>query len=450
MASIEISESEKGFVIGKGGSNIKRVQAESGARVVVEGAYVRISGAPSAVDRAKLIIKSQLATHRAHTMSFEHPTVVIQLVDPRMLDNAVRCVPAPVQKEATTTYRLTLPTSTPAAATAAQASSNSNAGNDADALADAFGATRLELDQKRAFYAWNDRRTMQLVLTSAVGTVAAATSSTTAAGNTTSRTAGTAMRTKVRFNVGRQLFYAHKGQAMPVLSRGLATTQIGFEGGAMKAVFSNHLSAADAAAISTRLGTLGFKVVERRETVSCHLEDKLTRRALAVRFVVPGASPASSTASAPSTLDVAKTKTANRRHCFVSVCNTDPLGLDARFKFLSNGPLEATEDAMVRSEIDGARWSAGALRLPALRSFLCDKARRKSKIIYEGDYAGSTFRVSVVIVEDESGKHHEVAGTSAAWNLNLSDIKAYEATVQFTQALAGWSNANPATAPKKA
>jgi hypothetical protein len=437
-AEIPIAESEKGFVIGKGGSNIKRLQAESGARIVIVASCVRISGQPAAVDRARMLIKSQLATHRLHTTSYEHPTITIQLVDPRMLTHAVSLVLAPVQDEPSETYRLELPAI--AAAAASSRGSEAAAAVDADALADQLSKTALTLNPKRAFYAWDDRETIRSVLASAVGAAANA-----------AAPAAAAMRTKVRFNVGRQMFYAHKGQGMPSLSAGLASAQIGFDGGAMRAVFSNRVSASEATAISARLGTLGLKIVERRETVSCHLEDQLTRRALGVRFVVPAVAATASTTSNPAAsgnnvlLEVARTKTANRRHCFVSLCNADPQGLDVRFKLISNGPLDASVDAVVRAEIEGARWTASTLRMPALRSYLCDKARRKSKTVYEGDHAGTTFRVSIVVVEDETGEHHEVAGTSLAWNRNLVDVDAYVAAVRFTQALAGWPRAAPTT-----
>lgn len=69
-----------GAVIGKGGSNIKRLQATTGARVVVLEGAVELSGASTQVEAARQMLERQIGTFQASGGAYPHPLLVTYLL----------------------------------------------------------------------------------------------------------------------------------------------------------------------------------------------------------------------------------------------------------------------------------------------------------------------------------------------------------------------------------
>ncbi|KAI8477511.1 MAG: hypothetical protein J3K34DRAFT_3294 [Monoraphidium minutum] len=214
---------------------------------------------------------------------------------------------------------------------------------------------------------------------------------------------------KIRFNFGAALFYRGPRDGETLSIRQLKGRAIP---GDMKAVFSNGVGAAARAALLARLtGRLGFKLVERKERVSLHLEEMGRNAGHALSL----------TKSPSGALSLRKVKSAANKLAFLTLLDGRPSAPDFRAKLIAHyqpsGAAAARGPPLER--IASAARLAGRGGAPRLEvPDLCDydlkvsRERHKSKEVYEGCYEGLAIKVtfSRVWSPDKGAAHAEVTG----------------------------------------
>ncbi|KAK9820319.1 hypothetical protein WJX72_008932 [[Myrmecia] bisecta] len=386
-----------GAVIGAKGSNIKRLQASSGARFAVDGdaGIVTITGSASKVQAGEQLLNKQLdAFRRSAISSYPHPTEahLLMLAVPCQSSQAnIRFQSAaqgPVSQatgrsEQLYTASVQLSNTQPPAGAKDLAAALSKAGK----VVHPKDATS-KLQQKFAAVAHDVMST-----TPPFADV------------------------KIRFNFGRQFLYAPKHGCLPGGPMSLTALQNLQIGKNIKAVFSNAVEPTQAEAMRAYVvNDLGFQLAEEKSTCSLHLINKSLAKSVGVSFLRDGHK-----------LDIRKVKSGSAKLFFLACC-TSGAQPDCRFKLLgqnrfSQDTADGREVLQIASACTYRAGAAPCLTMPYMPDYEADKVRFKTKRIYQGQievpvagessHAGQssmprkcTVRFTVSSVQDEVGGRH--------------------------------------------
>lgn len=433
MTTIKIPQKAIPILIGKSGSNVKRIERDSGARVRIDSkrCEVVISGYPeSNVNRAVQLVNTQLESIRSQaTSSFEHPVIVVTQLSSDFSDKC-RFLPHPSGK-----YQLFAVNKSPTKGVKSIDEPKTNSKDESVSFLE-HAVAFLSMNKDRVFFSDSEAHLIHPQFL----------------GQALLIETPKMKASKVRFNVGKQLFYNAPKSAKP-LPVGvdlkvsfLSTLRVGHEKD-LKMEFNNIVSEATVKLLLIILKGLEFKMVEEKETLSCHFIDLDKRTGVQSRFVLKQGE--GSECKDIETLELALVKSATHRRCFVSCVNDHTDTRDFRLKLLAHSQDVSAESAL-REQHSRVEWNR-ALRKVTLKSttsttssltqrFEVEKARRKSKKIHEGKFQDQTFRVSIITIQDDEGTHYEVAGTCPNWNKDLKNMEYYHKTFAFCNHL---TNAEP-------
>lgn len=398
--TIELPPKFVGALIGTRGANINRIKAESGAQVWVKDNRCEIKGSDEAVANASAVVEKQLANYlNKVALNYEHPQVAVVLLSPA---HEPFCRFAPTA-DLPDKFRLvfSVETSFP---TEEQQTRNP---------ADVF-FRRSEVDRVIALF--RDSISSSLATN----------------------------KVKVRFSLGRQLFYRSMKARVPIdpiPTNQLSSFRIGHDQN-LKAIFDNAVDPLAVDSVVASLDRLGCREVEQRRTLSVHLKDKSDDRGFRARYLFDGS------VDAPKFEAV---QAASRRLCFVGLPNSIDAyensegvrssTLDARFKLLARDAASPEDEKVFGQTV--AAWDdvSGTAKISWPRNCLHSSqfevfgARRKDKRIFQGRVDGAVVRVSVAKVCDSKGSHYEINGSFPAWNANLGDKVLFATALQFCKDL---------------
>eukprot|EP01102_Stenamoeba_stenopodia_P001969 TRINITY_DN11779_c0_g1_i2.p1 TRINITY_DN11779_c0_g1~~TRINITY_DN11779_c0_g1_i2.p1 ORF type:complete len:434 (-),score=98.57 TRINITY_DN11779_c0_g1_i2:112-1413(-) len=419
---IGIPKEAVGLLIGFQGSNVKQVREQSKAKVFVDRDRLQVvisSYYKSSVDEAARLINLQLQNlHSKVASEFEHPQVTVTQLSAEFVDKCQF-----LSHPSSGKYQLLAVKSTQedlkSAATTTRAKS------------------RVELDQAIASLSISKERILfssseaDLIYPRFRAQV-----------ELINDPKAKLSSSKMRFNIGKQLFYEAGPEDMkrfPPVGTDLDLVSLSGmrHNKELKLVFDNKVSETALIQLRSRLECLQFKKVEQKETLSCHFSDLVNRSGVQARFVLrqnPGSN------KEVEVLDLSLVKSANHRLCFVSYVNNNKDTKDFRLKLLAHSQ-SSQADTILRDHKVRAEWnrsdrkttlkSDSSTGQQMIRRFAINSARRKSKQIFEGKFEEQIFRVSFITIQDDKGIHCEVAGTCHDWNKDLKNKTYYINTFAF-------------------
>ncbi|PNH08454.1 hypothetical protein TSOC_004987 [Tetrabaena socialis] len=244
---------------------------------------------------------------------------------------------------------------------------------------------------------------------------------------------------KIRLNLGKQFFFNLGGLERRTEGVPLRELQgLGADPARSQSVFSNCVPGATIPRITAWLaGRGGFALVDSKEAATLHVIDRPLNVHYAVALNLEGGA-----------ASLRKVKSSATKCHFVGLLG-GPSQLDLRLKLIGqrrdmqDSAAQAVADRIVERcntlGYDAVAGPNSASHLPP--GMYLDKARRKSKEVYEGAVnigcattqaasssgsggSGRTLRIklSVNAIQEASGEHHEVTGTVSAWDEELRQL----------------------------